>query len=86
MRNCIGGTFASNKKLLSSSSHMEEVELLIHKSSIGIPERVKIVVNKKQLQRLMLGVEEVQLRRMLLESLLRRSKKWRPSLVTIPEL
>ncbi|KAL1566916.1 hypothetical protein AAHA92_02456 [Salvia divinorum] len=81
MGNCIG---ASRKKL---SSRADEVELLIRKHGsniIQIPERVKIVVSKRQLQRLM--TEEVQLRHMMLQSLLRRSRRWTPSLAAIPEL
>ncbi|KAG6385666.1 hypothetical protein SASPL_154502 [Salvia splendens] len=75
---------ASRKKL---SSRTDEVEVLIRKhgsSMIQLPERVKIVVSKKQLQRLM--AEEVQLRHMMLQSLLRRSRRWTPSLAAIPEL
>ncbi|KAG6387519.1 hypothetical protein SASPL_152711 [Salvia splendens] len=81
MGNCIR---ASRKKL---SSRTDEVEVLIRKHSssmIQLPERVKIVVSKKQLQRLM--AEEVQLRQMMLQSLLRRSRRWTPSLAAIPEL
>ncbi|KAH6764513.1 hypothetical protein C2S52_013461 [Perilla frutescens var. hirtella] len=86
----------SNKKLSSklcrrnmASSQTEEIEHLIQKRSshsLRLPERVRIVVNKKQFERLIGCVEEVQLRRMVLESLLRRAKKWRPSLAAIPEL
>lgn len=94
----VAKVFPSKKKFFSlsklcrrrlASSRTEETELLIKKRgghSLGLPERVKIVVSKKQLERLIGSVEEVQLRRMMLESLLRRAKRWRPSLAAIPEL
>ncbi|KAL1563038.1 hypothetical protein AAHA92_05547 [Salvia divinorum] len=91
MGNCIG---VSDKKLCRRklslwSSRKDEIEILIQKRGsnlIRIRKRVKMVVSKKQLQRLMASVEEVQLRRMVLQSLLRRSRKWRPSLAAIPEV
>ncbi|KAI3466498.1 hypothetical protein Pfo_023161 [Paulownia fortunei] len=46
-------------------------------------QRVKIVVNKQQLELLMGSKEEIQLRPIVL---VKRVRKWRPSLAAIPEL
>ncbi|KAL1537234.1 hypothetical protein AAHA92_29769 [Salvia divinorum] len=49
-------------------------------------QRVKIVVNKKQLQLLISSLEELESRHIVIQSIGRRGRKWRPSLATIPEL
>lgn len=49
-------------------------------------QRVKIVVTKKQLQLLIKSSEELKSRLIVLQSIRKKVKKWRPSLATIPEL
>lgn len=49
-------------------------------------QRMKIVVNKKQLQLLISSLEELESRNIVIQSIGRRARKWRPSLATIPEL
>ena len=51
-------------------------------------QRMKIVVNKKQLQLLISSLEELESRNIVIQSIGRRARarKWRPSLAAIPEL
>lgn len=69
-------------RLIQQPSH----EVLPHVSDRWSGQRVKIVVNKKQLQALMKIGQELKVRRIVLMSTARKGKKWRPSLATIPEL
>ncbi|KAG6418961.1 hypothetical protein SASPL_121168 [Salvia splendens] len=49
-------------------------------------QRMKIVVNKKQLQLLISSLEELKSTHIVIRSIGKRCRKWRPSLATIPEL
>lgn len=49
-------------------------------------QRMKIVVNKKQLKLLITRLEELNSKHVVVQSVRKKARKWRPSLATIPEL
>lgn len=93
MGNCIGTAFALSDKR-DEEDHQGKMSsgpvsglcngplplaaLLKQQHSLKVGERVKIVVNKEQLQLLMES--------MVIQSMRNRGRKWRPCLATIPEL
>lgn len=48
--------------------------------------RIRLVVTKNELELLKRSAGDLQLRHAMLESILRKGKKWKPSLSTVPEL
>lgn len=70
--------------LLKSAELQHSLQVQLHTADSG--QRVKIVVNKKQLQLLKRSLEELRLRHVVVQSIRKKGKKWRPSLATIPEV
>lgn len=78
-----------DEKMNSSLSSLLKGKLLMSEklSSPDVwKQLVKIVVDKRHWKWIMGGVDEMQLRRMMLHTLVRRSKRWRPSLAVILKL